>query len=159
LTRLLPVGAHRIAEGLLLSFYKPLSFPTRKNEREDKRHVASFPARVQQLRCPPYEVTVTDVSIGGCRLICGGLSQGDEVWIIFRDLSPVRGRIAWVEGREAGCEFHVPLRNGDLRKVLLHRFGSAVEARPQKTDYVAAATGSVTSTGSKLRILGVARPK
>jgi hypothetical protein len=139
-----------------MSYSKPLCFPAADNEREDVRHVAGVRARVQQLRAPPQEVTITDLSAGGCRLACTGLAEGDEVWITLAVLPPVRGRIAWVKAGEAGCEFHVPLRGNDFRKVLLNRFGSASEARPQKALYAPATDDIAKPAEPKLKILGVA---
>lgn len=137
-----------------MSFSKQLAFPDADNEREDERHLAGVGARVQRLRSTPNEVTVTDISKGGCRLQCRTLAEGDEIWVVLPGLRPVRARIVWAKGQEAGCEFHIPLGRADMRKFLVNRFGTSPEPRPQVAHYHPVTPPTVALPPATLKILG-----
>ncbi|MGP1281353.1 MAG: PilZ domain-containing protein [Parasphingopyxis sp.] len=62
---------------------------------------------------------ISDVSAKGCR-VAGALqlAAGTEIWIRLPGLQPLRARVAWTDGFEAGCEFATPFHDAVLDNFL-----------------------------------------
>ena len=67
-------------------------------------------------------VKLSDLSCDGCR-VEGEifLEQATEVWLKVAGLTPRAARVAWSRDGRAGCEFLVPLDEGDVTKVIESR--------------------------------------
>jgi hypothetical protein len=92
---------------------------TESDTRSGRRRVVNFTASVQEADSPLQRLKVSDLSTTGCRLqVASDLAKDTEVWIKFAGLLPVRARVMWEQGDEAGCEFVEPLCESDISSLL-----------------------------------------
>ncbi|MEM8694832.1 MAG: PilZ domain-containing protein [Pseudomonadota bacterium] len=62
---------------------------------------------------------ISDMSLTGCKVDSAmSLGAGTEVWIKFPGLQPMKARVVWCEGFEAGCEFAEPFHPAVLDNFL-----------------------------------------
>jgi len=81
----------------------PLPFD---DERSQARKFVSLPASMRELRAEPALVSVTDLSLKGCRISGSNLPPGAEVWVEIDGYNPVRATVVWQKRGELGCEFY-----------------------------------------------------
>jgi hypothetical protein len=87
--------------------------------RVGRRRVVNINASVHDADTQLQRLRVSDLSASGCRLQdVAGLSQLAEVWVKLAGLLPMRARVMWQNGDEAGCEFIDPLSESDLASLL-----------------------------------------
>jgi hypothetical protein len=87
--------------------------------RRARRRSVSVPAQSRGADSPPVEVTVTDLTAQGCRIVGEiDLVEGKELWLGIPGIAPRRARIAWAQPGEAGCHFHFSLREDLVEDVL-----------------------------------------
>jgi hypothetical protein len=60
----------------------------------------------------------TDLSLSGCRLMCGSLRVGDTVQLRLGAMGGIRAEVVWASGVEAGVRFQLPLHAGVLDHLL-----------------------------------------
>jgi hypothetical protein len=78
--------------------------------RLQPRRLVRLRARFENHDAGAVEAMVTDLSEKGCRLEGGGeLGEGDQLLIRLPGLEARACRIVWVDHKEAGCEFDIPL--------------------------------------------------
>lgn len=99
-----------------------LSFPADADERRHPRYAATLTGRVRELGSIATNVTVTELSIGGCRLTDNDLPAKAELWVTLGKAPPLRARVVWSKSGQAGCEFYAPLTRFDVRNLLMQRF-------------------------------------
>lgn len=98
-----------------MSHYSPLSFPASSNEREHERTSVAYPGSVRELGSVATPVTFSDLTKAGCRIKGADIRRGAEVWARLGKLAPVRARVIWAKGGEAGLQFYQPLQPAELR--------------------------------------------
>jgi len=81
---------------------------------EDRRHSGRLPVSsqvtVRRIGGFNFEVALSNISSGGCRVEMLEESEvGDTIIARFAKLEPLGSRICWSEGREIGVEFFNPI--------------------------------------------------
>ena len=100
--------------GTPIRSFDSISFPEADNERKERRRPADYPATAWELRSTAAPVTITDINANGCRLRGAPFERGAVVWIRIREHAPMRARVIWSRGEEAGCFFYRPMTNAQL---------------------------------------------
>ncbi len=123
-------------------------------ERRDERHGITVPGRYRTGSGMAVEVTLRDLSRGGCQIHdrLGRLSVEQFLTIRIGPIGPIDSRVRWLDGRVAGIRFDQPLADS----VLDHICAIAEESggAPPKPAQVEALRESVeTNDGGKLRRL------
>ena len=91
----------------------------REDRRTVRRNVVSLSAYARETDAKVWDVEVIDLSIDGCRIRGEvALEQGTDIWLKIPGIAPRSARVRWVGEREAGCEFHDPVANATLERVL-----------------------------------------
>lgn len=84
----------------------------RRGERLPADITASIRARGSAVRT---KAEVADLSANGCKLLSREYEAGDDVLIALAHLTPIIGRVRWVEDGAAGVEFNTPLHPSVVR--------------------------------------------
>jgi len=87
--------------------------------RGASRRVVDFGAFVRESEAVALRVQVKDISTDGCGLWAAeGLKPKSEIWLKISGLAPIKARVVWVSGGEAGCEFSSPLHAATVEQLL-----------------------------------------
>jgi hypothetical protein len=87
--------------------------------RAGRRRVLNINASIRDAGSPLRRLAVSDLSVSGCRLQdSAGLTENTQVWLKLAGLLPMRARVMWQKGDQAGCEFIDPLSESDLSSLL-----------------------------------------
>lgn len=104
--------------------------------RSEPRRIVNLAARLKEQGTQESDVVVEDISTRGCKLHPAGAAEVDRVmWLKLPGLGPIRCRVVWIQGDEAGCEFESLLHDSDfdnLRSQALLRTKRTVAAFGQK---------------------------
>ena len=85
------------------------------DQRVARRRLVNFGGRLREAEAAASEVTVLDLSAGGCRLTpTHQLEVGRVFWLKLSDLEARHCEVLWIEGGKAGCEFSNPLTAEEL---------------------------------------------
>jgi hypothetical protein len=94
--------------------------------RQTRRRMVNFAGRLRESDSSGVDVTVIDLSVGGCRIApATGLAVEQIFWLKLPGFEARHCHVLWLNGPEAGCEFAVPLSaqeydalSAPLRKVV-----------------------------------------
>lgn len=132
------------------SLYAPLSIPCYAKRamrtRQNTRKATTLPGRYLTGRGLPTTVTLSDLSIGGCRFELPADSSfiiGMPLQIFIAGSGPHHANVKWVENGEAGITFAIPLEEEQIErfesgeaplppKSTDEAFDSVMEQRPQR---------------------------
>jgi len=89
-------------------------------KRSVTRRIIDFGAFIREEDATAIRVRCRNISTGGCRIEgAGGLAEDAEIWIKITGLTPLKARVAWVRGEDAGCEFSEPLHPRVIEQLLI----------------------------------------
>ena len=114
--------------------------------RQTNRETISLPGRYFTGLGKPEDVTLSDLSVGGCRFALGQrkLLLGAPVQIYVGSSGPHRATVRWTKDGEAGVTFRVPLpkqmlaslQDGDIpdapKTDAMDAFDDMTDAQPQR---------------------------
>lgn len=85
------------------------------DDRVARRRLVNFGARVREANAGELDVTVLDLSAGGCKLTPPHhLEVGRVFWLRLSGLEARHCEVIWIDGLEAGCEFSQPLSSREI---------------------------------------------
>lgn len=85
------------------------------DKRQSRRRHVNFAAALTEEGASSTSVSVSDISEGGCRLLCEQPVEKDsELWLKLPGLEAKRVRVVWADGQAFGCEFDAPLYPGEI---------------------------------------------
>lgn len=101
--------------------------------RQTPRKTVSIPGRYFTGTGVPVDVTVREISVGGCRFESNSphLTTGVRVQIEIAGTGPHHGTIKWVENGEIGVTFARKLADADLAAFQSSHIPAATPAAPQ----------------------------
>jgi hypothetical protein len=74
--------------------------------RQTRRRMVNFASRLRDADSSGMDVTVIDLSTGGCRIApATGLEVGQIFWLKLPGFEARHCHVLWLNGPEAGCEF------------------------------------------------------
>ena len=80
--------------------------PSEGDRRHCERHELRSEVTVRRIGGFNFEVPLSDISVGGCKVEMLEESEvGDTVIARFPQLEPLGSRICWTDGRKIGVEF------------------------------------------------------
>ena len=90
--------------------------------KDDRRHaprrLVNLAAALREQGARTTSVTILNVGSGGCKVRTESpLGVGEEVWLKFEGLEAKRSKVVWSDGGCVGCQFAVPLHNGELEQI------------------------------------------
>ncbi|QUL37029.1 PilZ domain-containing protein [Erythrobacter sp. JK5] len=87
--------------------------------RKSPRKPINVPGRYFTGLGSPVDVTLSDLSEGGCRFVAGAhtLTVGAPLQIYVADSGPHRAAVRWIEGEEVGVTFAAPIAIGQFDTV------------------------------------------
>ena len=89
--------------------------------RRTPRRIVNLAAALRDEGAVTSAVRICDVSTGGCRIETESpIETGTQVWIKMPGLETRRSRIVWSNGPTCGCEFEIPLHQGEI-EILIPR--------------------------------------
>ncbi len=89
-------------------------------QRSATRRIIDFGAFIREEDAVALKVRCRDISTSGCRIEGGvGLAPDSEIWVKITGLTPLKARVVWVQGPEAGCEFAEPLHPQEIEQLLI----------------------------------------
>jgi hypothetical protein len=111
--------------------YPAQIFVAETDARKSRRRPVNFAGRMREAGAVSRKVTITDISYRGCRLqAVEEISPGSTIWLKLGRLHPVRAKIAWVKGVEAGCLFQGRLVKSELAAFIAEQQGGAIAPPP-----------------------------
>ncbi|MFN3388814.1 MAG: PilZ domain-containing protein [Allosphingosinicella sp.] len=88
------------------------------DDRSARRRLVNFGARVREANARGLDVTVIDLSPGGCKVTPPHhLEVGRVFWLKLSDLEARHCEVIWIDGKNAGCEFSQPLSVREMESV------------------------------------------
>jgi hypothetical protein len=100
--------------------------------RLTRRRVVNMAAHAREMKTAIFDIRILDLSPDGCRISSdSALAIGDEIWLQIPGIATRQARIAWAEGREAGCEFTSRLADALLSETAFSRRSTTVVKRAQ----------------------------
>jgi hypothetical protein len=88
---------------------------TALEQRAAPRRLLNLGARSRAAASAPREVSVAELSSGGCRIApVGSMQIGDQAWLKLPSLEAVGCSIMSVDENDAVCVFHRMLRPGEV---------------------------------------------
>ena len=88
-------------------------------QRLSSRAPVSLDARVGRGGIDRALCRVTDLSLSGARIeMFSELRRDSMIWLTLPHVGHWAARVAWTRDFEAGLEFHIPLTEGELQRLL-----------------------------------------
>lgn len=88
------------------------------DDRVARRRLVNFGARMRAPDAHGLDVTVVDLSPGGCKVTPPHhLEVGRVFWLKLSDLEARHCEVIWIDGDNAGCEFSQPLSAKEMDSV------------------------------------------
>ena len=116
------------------------------DDRAAPRRLVNFAASLREMGATASKVEILDLSSTGCRIRGCELTEWTEVWLKISGLNAVRGRVVWVDGLDAGCEFQVPLHPSAFAEL-------AARSRPARQQLFGQRPSKAAAETSKLNRL------
>jgi hypothetical protein len=83
--------------------------------RKAERRIVNLAAALREDGARTSPIVVLDISVGGFRAeVEDEVQDGCEVWLKLPGFEAKRSKVVWKRGREAGCEFEMPLHEREL---------------------------------------------
>jgi hypothetical protein len=87
--------------------------------RKAERRIVNLAAALREEGAKTAPIVVVDISIGGFKAeVPDEVEEGAEVWLKLPGCEAKRSRVKWRRGKEAGCEFEMPLHDSELQLVI-----------------------------------------
>ena len=92
---------------------------TSSGKRAERRRVVNLAARLNERGTTSADIRAIDVSPVGCLVTPAGAAKvGDIVWLKLPGLEPLRCRVIWVDGNDAGCWFERRLHPAEVERLV-----------------------------------------
>ena len=83
--------------------------------RKAERRIVNLAAALRESGARTSPIVVVDISTGGFKAeVPDDIVEGSEVWLKLAGFEAKRSRVVWRSGKEAGCEFEMPLHESEL---------------------------------------------
>jgi hypothetical protein len=83
--------------------------------RKAERRIVNLAAALRESGARTAPIVVLDISTGGFKAeVPEDVVDGAEVWLKLAGFEAKRSRVVWRRGKEAGCEFEMPLHDAEL---------------------------------------------
>jgi hypothetical protein len=83
--------------------------------RKAERRIVNLAAALRESGARTAPIVVVDISTGGFKAeVPDDIGEGAEVWLKLPGFEAKRSRVVWRGGKEAGCEFEMPLHASEL---------------------------------------------
>lgn len=83
--------------------------------RKAERRIVNLAAALRESGARTAPIVIVDISTGGFKAeVADDVADGAEVWLKIAGFEAKRSRVVWRGGKEAGCEFEVPLHEAEL---------------------------------------------
>lgn len=87
--------------------------------RKAERRIVNLAAALREAGAKTSNVVVLDIAIGGFKAeLAEEAEEGAEVWLKLPGFEAKRSRVVWTKGKEAGCEFEMPLHPRELEEIV-----------------------------------------
>ena len=112
------LGALKSAQEAMEEKTAQLAVVPKDERRHAARRLVNLAAALREQGATTTPVTILNVGPGGCKVrVDSPLAVGDEVWLKFDGFEAKRSKVVWSEGGCIGCQFAVPLHNGELEQI------------------------------------------
>ncbi len=101
-----------------------------RDKRSLERRVVNYAASLREAGSAGTPVRLIDISKSGCKISSPAAGPaGEEHWFKFSGVEPIRARLVWLFGEQAGFEFLAPLTDDQLLRIRRKSWPLPAEAR------------------------------